>query len=374
MTPADRVTLAKGLFSRLGFVPGRRDETRAAAGTIERHSEDHQIRRELLDDISNFILTHDLEVNASTLRTAFDLITGTDEQLSRRVEERVAASQPITVEWLEDIAPHPPGDEGEQDLKELVAELESTMGAFARTASDARTATTQYNTALEQHAEGLATGNGTEVGEQITRVVREVLAHSHALESELNRSEQEVNKLEKRLADARREAEIDFLTGLPNRRAFEMIYEREVGLAAENGEPISVAFCDIDHFKRVNDGHGHEAGDRVLRHVGQTLASICNDTCQVARHGGEEFGVILRGRNADESQSLIDGVRADLASRRMINRATEVPFGQITFSAGIAQIQAYAEAREALRAADDALYQAKRTGRNRVVVASPVER
>ncbi|MET1753895.1 GGDEF domain-containing protein [Novosphingobium sp. RD2P27] len=371
MTPADRVSRAKGLFSRLGFAPGRRDEARARGGTQARDGEDHQIRRELLADISNFILTHDLEVNASTLRIAFDLITGTDEQLSVRVEERVAAGEPITVEWLEDIALHSPRDEGEQGLQELVAELGTTMGAFARTASDARTATTQYSTALEQHAEDLSDCNETEVGEEITRVVREVLTHSRVLESELNRSEQEVNKLEKRLADARREAEIDFLTSLPNRRAFERIYEREVGLAAQNGEPICVAFCDIDHFKNVNDAHGHEAGDRVLRHVGETLASICNDTCHVARHGGEEFGVVLRGRNANETRALIDEVRADLASRHMVNRTTEVPFGQITFSAGIAEVHAYTGVREALRAADDALYQAKRTGRNRVVVASP---
>ncbi|MEW9853757.1 GGDEF domain-containing protein [Novosphingobium sp. M1R2S20] len=323
--------------------------------------------RSRLDAISSFILTHELEVNSFTLATAYEIVFGNNETLATRVAQRVSAREPVTLDWLQTIADEAAEEENAPELQVLVEELESTMGAFARTASDARNATTQYSSALEQHARGLDQ-SGTDA-KQITRVVKEVLSHTRTLEDELDRSEREVHRLERRLADARRDAEVDYLTGLPNRRAFEMIFERELNLACEKDEPLCVAFCDIDHFKQVNDVHGHEAGDRVLRYVAETLSSISGERCHVARHGGEEFGAIFRGLDVMEAWAAIDEVRDKLAGQRLVNRATDVPFGQITFSAGVAWVRAYSQPRTALRAADDALYQAKRTGRNRVVIA-----
>src|SRR3546814_10453846 len=88
------------------------------------------------------------------------------------------------------------------------------------------------------------------------------------------------------LEQARREAEIDHMTGLPNRRAFETVLEREYRDARASFDPLTVAFCDIDHFKRINDTHGHDAGDRVIRLIAEMLATISDDNCHVARHGG----------------------------------------------------------------------------------------
>jgi diguanylate cyclase len=182
-------------------------------------------------------------------------------------------------------------------------------------------------------------------------------------------SAQETRKLQQHLAEARREAEIDHLTGLPNRRAFEAVFAREVALASERGEPICVAFCDIDNFKAINDTHGHDAGDRVLRQVAMTLSAISDETCHVARHGGEEFVAVLRGRNLEQAQASLDEARIALSERRLVNRENNKPFGRVTFSAGVAAVHTYAHASDALRAADGALYEAKKGGRNRVMAA-----
>ena len=143
--------------------------------------------------------------------------------------------------------------------------------------------------------------------------------------------------------------------------------ERENASAIEAGEPMSVAICDIDHFKRVNDTHGHEAGDRVIRAVAQTLAKISNDKCHVARHGGEEFVILFRGKTIEEAWTLLDETRKAMAERRLVNRATDMPFGRITFSGGVADVFAHTTPRDALKAADDALYAAKAAGRNCIV-------
>ncbi|MCB2076880.1 MAG: GGDEF domain-containing protein, partial [Novosphingobium sp.] len=129
-------------------------------------------------------------------------------------------------------------------------------------------------------------------------------------------------------------------------------------------------FCDIDHFKRINDSHGHEAGDRVLKAVARSLAKISDDKCHVARHGGEEFVILLRGQTLDEALRTLDEARRTMAERRLVNRANDIPFGRITFSGGVADVFAHASPREALKAADDALYVAKNQGRNRILTAS----
>src|SRR3546814_1689653 len=89
-------------------------------------------------------------------------------------------------------------------------------------------------------------------------------------------------------------SDLDYLTGLPNRRAFELLLDRHHKEARAALEPLSVAFCDIDEFKKVNDLHGHEAGDRVNKAIADTLARTSNEHCNVARHGGEECGMLFR--------------------------------------------------------------------------------
>ena len=134
-----------------------------------------------------------------------------------------------------------------------------------------------------------------------------------------------------------------------------------------------MAFCDIDHFKLVNDTHGHNAGDRVIKLVAQSLARISNDHCHVARHGGEEFVVLFRNVALDDAAASLDRLRQEMAERRLVNRANDLPFGQVTFSGGIADVFTFPDRRTALRAADAALYRAKREGRNRIIVADQGE-
>ncbi len=341
-----------------------------ADGGLAEHRADPR-RLQALGEITCFLMDHDLPITPFTLEVAHDIVTGTNPALSNLAAARIAERLPVTLAWLEDIVREVGMDERAAQIEALITRLESTIEEFATTTSSARIATTDYNTALEAHVDDLATiDTGQDVIGQITTLARDMICRTRELAQELTRSERETRNLQKQLAHARAEAEIDHLTGLPNRRAFEARFEQEYASSRESGEPLCVAFCDKCQFKRINDSHGHDAGDRVLRTVAQSLARISDDKCHVARHGGEEFVVLLRNKLLEEAYEVIDQAREALASRRLINRSTEVPFGLVTFSAGVADVHAYDDPRQALRAADTALLHAKESGRNQVLKAT----
>jgi diguanylate cyclase len=367
----------KGILRWLGFGVTARNEDEEAAvpsddGGETRPGYDprHRRQRELLGDVGRFLLTHRIEVNTFTLAVAHDVIAGADPKLARLVEERLSAQLPLTLEWLEDAARTAGREDRMATLDALMSKLEASIEEFTNTTSAARTATNDYSSALEAHVGELEqVSKAGAVIAELASIAKVMLDRTRAIEQQMTRSEEETRALQDSLEEARRKADIDHLTGLPNRRAFETLLQAEHAAAIENDEPLCVAFCDIDHFKRVNDTHGHEAGDRVLRAVAQSLAKISDDRCHVARHGGEEFVILFRGRTIEQAWTTLDEARESMAERRLINRATDVPFGRITFSGGLADVLAHATPRAALKAADEALYAAKGQGRNCIVRA-----
>jgi diguanylate cyclase len=371
----------KGILRWLGFGAADRNEewsgdvtpgTDGEGGRVasEKFDPRDRRRRELLGDVGRFLLSHRIEVNPFTLAIAHDVITGADSKLAHMIDDRLQAALPLTLEWLEEASRTSGREDRMATLDALMAKLEASIEDFSKTTTAARSATSDYNSALEAHVGELeqVSKAGAVIAELAT-IAKVMLDRTREIEQQMNRSEIETRALQDSLEEARRKADIDHLTGLPNRRAFETLLQAEHAAAIDNGEPLCVAFCDIDHFKRVNDTHGHEAGDRVLRAVAQSLARISDDACHVARHGREEFVVLFRGKSLDEALQTLDEARIIMAERRLINRATDVPFGRITFSGGIADVLAYPTPRAALKAADEALYAAKGQGRNCVVKA-----
>lgn len=157
-----------------------------------------------------------------------------------------------------------------------------------------------------------------------------------------------------------RMASTDALTGLANRRAFTEALDRELAVAVRRGEPCGLIVLDVDHFKLVNDRHGHQTGDEVLEEVAWALGQTGRETDIVARYGGEEFAVILPACKAPEAMAVAERLRAAVAGA-----SCPVP---VTMSAGVAVFPVDgADASALVRAADTALYKAKRQGRDRTV-------
>jgi diguanylate cyclase (GGDEF)-like protein len=151
-------------------------------------------------------------------------------------------------------------------------------------------------------------------------------------------------------------ARTDALTGAPNRRTWDHELSRACKLARDRNTPLSAAILDLDHFKAYNDSHGHQAGDELLREaVAAWRESLPADTT-LARYGGEEFAVLLPGYHLDQAETVITTL------------TTRTPRGQ-TFSAGVAEWRSTDNPTALVAAADQALYSAKRAGRNRVATA-----
>jgi diguanylate cyclase (GGDEF)-like protein len=163
----------------------------------------------------------------------------------------------------------------------------------------------------------------------------------------------------------RAEAIIDPLTGLLNRNALGPRFAELETQAAVSGNPVALIVCDLDHFKRVNDDHGHEHGDRVLRETANAMRAALRTFELIYRYGGEEFVIVLPGASVGHGSEIAERVRLSVAAAR--------PGGlDVTVSVGVACARGGAvELARLFRAADEALYEAKRAGRDRVVTAGP---
>lgn len=207
-------------------------------------------------------------------------------------------------------------------------------------------------------------GHGEQITAALVSVTRTMIARARGAEERLRAMSEELAAVQNDLADARQSAEHDQLTGLPNRRALEVTLLRAVQGARDADRALSLAFCDIDHFKRLNDTHGHALGDRVLRLVGDCLSDGAGEGAFVARQGGEEFVILFEGVGLEDAASRVDALRADLACREFKSRTNERAIGQITFSAGLAALRRDEDGEGLLFRADGALYRAKDNGRN----------
>lgn len=173
--------------------------------------------------------------------------------------------------------------------------------------------------------------------------------------SQRRRSEREHTLL---LAQLKALARTDELTGLPNRRAWDEELRRELALATREGRPLCVAVLDLDRFKRFNDRYGHDAGDVLLKSSARAWKDQLRASDFLARHGGEEFAIVLMGHTPDEAVAVAERLRGATPSSQ-------------TCSVGVAFWDGVEAADEIVRRADAALYVAKRRGRDRVTVAEP---
>lgn len=156
----------------------------------------------------------------------------------------------------------------------------------------------------------------------------------------------------------------DGLTGLRNRAYFDMAYPREFSKARAQGRELSIIIFDLDHFKKINDGHGHPIGDHVLREMGRIAATTSRSRDLAARYGGEEFVFVLPETGLENACMLAERLRKRVEEHNFSVGSHEL---KVSISAGVASLsEAEAEPAELLKFADKALYKAKETGRNRV--------
>lgn len=235
------------------------------------------------------------------------------------------------------------------------------------------TADTKSATSLEQ----LQSLVGTKLGaitcslrekEQLEKDERELMLTTlRHMESRLAELEQEAAQFKKRLAEQKFRSLQDALTELPNRAAFDERFELEIRRSQRYGKPLSIVLADVDHFKQINDNYGHSAGDKTLKVIAQALKQSLRETDFIARYGGEEFIILFPETHLSELKLPLNNLKDRIKKIPFKFKDKNVP---ISISFGATELKSTDNNRAAFDRADEALYEAKRAGRDLVVLKS----
>ncbi|MDP1734859.1 MAG: GGDEF domain-containing protein [Sulfuritalea sp.] len=261
-------------------------------------------------------------------------------------------------------------NEAKDRLKMMLATFVDRLGDFSETTSG-------YHDKIEKCAERISKANDiTELSDVLDEVMRETrtvqinAARSRdelsIMRARVHEAEGEVTRLQNELAHASDLVRHDALTGALNRKGMDEALESEVGRLRRQGGSLSLAMLDIDNFKKLNDSLGHAVGDAALVHLSQVARETIRPQDTLARYGGEEFVVLLPNTPIEDAVSAMVRVQRELTRRFFLSNNDKV---LITFSCGVAELQGEETPYDALKRADEAMYLAKRAGKNRVVSA-----
>jgi diguanylate cyclase len=313
-------------------------------------------------DVGRFLFDHRLDPTPDNYDLAYQFRAASNAQLVSAIRAEIDAAGSLTADAAERIFAQSAGPVSADALADFARRIEAQATGIGSIARQSGQEATAFADALEREcADGAAPAS-------IMGLTQAMVGRTRLAEAQLRHAHKELKGLRTTLIEAQRAADVDPLTELPNRRAFKRDLEAMIESARLDGTALSLAFCDIDHFKAVNDAHGHETGDRVLRYVAATLARAFEDSGVVGRFGGEEFVVGLPGLALGAARKAIDAVRERLSERRLHSATDDSDLGSVTFSAGVTTMAEGDAPTDLLRRADEALYCAKAAGRNCVVV------
>lgn len=260
--------------------------------------------------------------------------------------------------------------EANDRLKQMLATFVDRLGDFSST-------TSEYHGKIETCATRISQArNITEISSVLEEVMRETrnmqinTARSHDDMSDMRRrvqqAEVEVERLMTELTQASEMVRVDPLTGALNRKGMEEAMQREVARTRRQDAPLAIALLDIDNFKQINDSLGHRAGDLALQHLANVTRETIRPQDTLVRYGGEEFIIILPDTTMEAAVKAMERVQRELTRRYFLSDNNKL---LITFSAGVSVLNSTEEPSETIRRADQAMYLAKRAGKNRVMAS-----
>ena len=264
-----------------------------------------------------------------------------------------------------------------QSLNDAKSTLKNLMASFIDRLGEITESTGEYHQKIEGYSKKIGkTNNITELSHlledimQDTRIIQASALRSHeelvGTRKQVEEAQAKIKELEQELNQVSELVQQDQLTGALNRRGMDAAFEREATRADRGHHPLCVALLDIDNFKRLNDTLGHQAGDQALVHLSSVIKETLRPSDSVARYGGEEFNIILPEVGLEEAAATVERLQRELTKKFFLHENDRV---LVTFSAGVAQRALEESQEDVIGRADKAMYEAKKTGKNRVVVA-----
>jgi len=301
----------------------------------------------------------------------YEHVAGINPPLSAVLETSLAGKVPLAEDDVYDLHARYVVARDMEVLNRLQRKLRDVLEEAAQTAASALEDSGRFGATLNDTRTRLSGAASLESVHAIIAELARETAHmqsaTEAVHEKLESRAREVEVLTRQLEQAKSEALLDPLTGLKNRRGFELAV-KELGSSGSPFEGAALVLADIDHFKEINDRHGHLLGDKILRAIGQTLQSNIKGRDIAARPGGDEFCILLQQTPLAGAHALADQIRTAVAAGRIRRTDSKEQPGSVTLSIGIAAGESDDTLETLLARADAALYAAKRAGRNRISV------
>jgi len=250
---------------------------------------------------------------------------------------------------------------------EVRAQVEEILGALGGASDEIEGAGSAIKGSLDSFLANKNISSIETFVQSMLAETRRIQETNSQLQDQLNESSEKISLLQENLKKAEAESYVDALTGIANRKKFDVALLAETTACSESNNSLSLVVADIDHFKKFNDAYGHQVGDQVLKLVASALHDNVKGGDLAARYGGEEFALILPNTELEDAYRLVETIRETIGTRRIRNKQKGLDFGSVTLSLGIASYRHGEPVCEFIERADNALYRAKSGGRNQTM-------
>lgn len=300
----------------------------------------------------------------------YEYVSGKSKELREAIESMLGKAERFTDEINDMLYQRFCAEIDENTLTDLRENLRQLLIDIFNQVAQLTEQTDQYETivskSVDKLSEDVSIQDIRSVVDEIIVETKKIGQSGKATQERLQEATDELEALKKEFAQAKAAALVDFLTGVPNRKAFDGAIKGSVQEAQSDTGPLSLLLIDIDRFKRFNDEYGHIVGDEVLRLVARKIKVNVRGRDFIARYGGEEFAVILPGTPVAGAHTVAENIRRSFSEGKLKRVKTSESLGTITISIGAAQYRVGESIEGFVDRTDKALYLAKNSGRNRV--------
>ncbi len=319
----------------------------------------------------NFMAKYNLPANPVNYTVWYEYVSGKNVKLKKVIDRSFEKSIPLNSPIVENLYQKYVADGDRIIISKLLTQISLMLKDI---------------TSHVLETEGDLAGHGDKLGDlasqvseandynEVKTIVDQMLVETKSLvnsgkrlQTRMKISSEDLKQLQMELEKSQQEAQTDTLTTLINRRGLEKKFELERIRAKQNAVPFSIILIDIDHFKRVNDTHGHLVGDSLLKSIAQLLKKQLRKNDIAARFGGEEFLILLPETDIDGARAVGQKIRDGLSTKKWKLKDNGKSVGKITVSMGIALYKFNESEKALIKRADDALYFAKQNGRDKIV-------
>jgi len=322
-----------------------------------------------LKEILPLMVSHNVAANPINYAIWYDYVVGNNAKLTEFVNTLLAEQKPFDSDTSIELYKKYVCNASLESFEKINEQLQKVIGQAASSINDTYHKAEETNDSFQKKTVALENiSEATDIKTVLQEIIQEtqaLAATSQSMQFKLTEANKEMERLRLELAQVREVAVTDGLTGLLNRRAFDQALAKIVGQSEPDKTCLSM--LDIDHFKRVNDTYGHTVGDNVIKYVASLMKKYAEDHHHVDRYGGEELAIIMPNTTKAKAIEISESIHSAMEKSRLKRKDNSQPLGTITLSIGIAELQAGDDAESFLVRADNALYQAKDSGRNKVV-------